>query len=288
MLGHLNFVTAGPDNEVRFVLDNGWSGTRQRPFEVELENWREQADSLRLDDAGFVLDRVVSGVTDYSDQQQLKDLWEPAVKQMVLRATGGSQAYLFAGPLARFSERRKEAFSSAVSAPARAVHSDLHSSFTFDQLPLQPVAEAAVEALQARFGNAQPARWRIFNVWQVLSPPPQDTGLALCKLSSVAGEDVVDGKGYFASPDLCAEDVLADETAAHQFDLSFFRHNPHQQWGYFADMLPGEALIFSAFDPKADARKARVPHGALDIPHVPAHAVPRNSIEIRALVVFDG
>ena len=287
MLGHLNFVTAGPDNEVRFVLDNGWSGTRQRPFEVELENWREQADSLRFDDAGFVLDRVVSGVTDYSDQQQLKDLWEPAVKQMVLRATGGSEAYLFAGPLVRFSEKRKEAFSSAVSAPARAVHSDLHSSFRFEQFPLQPVAEAAVEALQARFGDEQPPRWRIFNVWQVLSPPPQDTGLALCKLSSVGGEDVVDGKGYYASPDLCAEDVLADETATHQFDLSFFRHNPHQQWGYFADMLPGEALIFSAFDSRADARKARVPHGALDIPHAPAHAVPRNSIEIRALVVFD-
>ena len=287
MLGYLNFVTAGSDNNVRFVLDNGWSGTRQRPFEVELQNWREHADTLSLDDEGFVLDRIVSGVTDYNDQQQLKELWEPAVKQTVLRATGGSEAYLFAGPLVRFSERRKEAFSSPVSAPARAVHSDLHSSFHFEQLPLQPFAEAAVEALKAQFGDTQPPRWRIFNVWQVLSPPPQDTGLALCKLSSVVGEDVVDGKGYFASPDLCAEDVLADETASHQFELSFFRHNLDQQWGYFNDMLPGEALIFSAFDPQADARKARVPHGALDIPHVSAHAVPRNSIETRALVVFD-
>ena len=118
MLGQMNFVTAGPDNTVRFVLDNGWTGTGQRPFDVELENWRKQADGLSLDNGGFVLDRVVSGVTDYRDQRQLYELWGPAVRQTVLRATGGSHAYLFAGPLVRFSERTPEAFSSAVSAPA--------------------------------------------------------------------------------------------------------------------------------------------------------------------------
>ena len=154
-------------------------------------------------------------------------------------------------------------------------------------MPLQPAAEAAVAALKARFGDAAPPRWRIFNIWQALSPPPQDTGLALCKLSSVAEEDVIDGRGYFASPQMRAEEVLADESAPHQFDISFFRHNPDQQWGYFADMLPGEALIFSAFYPRVDVRKARVPHGALDLPDAPPHAVPRNSIETRALVVFD-
>ena len=110
--------------------------------------------------------------------------------------------------------------------------------------------------------------------------------MALRKLSNVVGEDVVDGKGYYASPDLCAEDVLADQIAPHQFELGFFRHNPDQQWGYFADMLQGEALIFSAFNARADARKARAPHGALGVTNVPAHALPRNNIETRDLVVF--
>lgn len=98
---------------------------------------------------------------------------------------------------------------------------------------------------------------------------------------------MLDGKGYFADPELQAEDVLANEGAPHQFDISFFRPSPGQQWGYFSDMLPGEAVIFSAFDLRGDARRARVPHAAFDIPDAPAHAVPRNSIEIRALVVFD-
>ncbi len=287
MLGSLNFVTADAEGAVRFVLDNGWTGTRQRPVEIELEDWRKQADTLSLDREGFVLDRVISGVSDYRDERQLAELWMPAVKETVLRATGGSWACLFAGPLLRFSERREEAFSSAVSAPARAVHSDLSGGFSFDQLPLQPAAASAVREVRERIGDATPRNWRIFNIWQVLSPPPQDTGLALCMLSSVAERDVIDGQGYFASEEKSAEELLASEDLPHQFDISFFRPNPDQRWGWFSDMLPGEALIFSAFDPRAGKRKARVPHGAIDIPSAPAHAVPRNSIEIRALVVFD-
>tara|TARA_A100001391_G_scaffold100618_1_gene66883 strand:+ start:19584 stop:20438 length:855 start_codon:yes stop_codon:yes gene_type:complete len=283
----MNFVTAGSDGTVRFVLDNDWTGTRQRPAKVELADWRQQADTLSLDREGFVIDRVVSGVTDYRDEQQLRDLWMPAVRETILRVTGGNWACLFAGPLTRFSERRPEAFSSPVSAPARAVHSDLHGTFTFDQLPHQPAAEAAVAQVKARIGERTPSCWRIFNVWQALSPPPQDTGLALCTLPSVSEEDVLNGKGYFANPELQAEDVLANEDAPHQFDISFFRSSTDQRWGYFSDMLPGEALVFSAFDPRGDARRGRVPHGAFDIPDAPAHAVPRNSIEIRALVVFD-
>jgi len=287
MQAAMNFVTAGVDGAVRFVLDNSWTGTRQRPSLVDLQDWRSQADTLSLEADGFVIDRIISGVMDYSDQEQLQDLWLPAVKDMILRVTGGSWACLFAGPLVRFSEKRAEAFSSAVSAPARAMHSDLHGSFTFDQFPKQPAAEMAVREIRSRIGDKEPTRWRIFNIWQVLSPPPQDTGLALCKLSSVDEDDVIDGKGYFAYPDRTAEEILAVEDAPHQFDISFFRPNPRQQWGYFSDMLPGEALVFSTFDPQADSRKARVPHGAVDIPSSSGHAVPRNSIEIRALVVFD-
>jgi len=287
MLACMNFVTAGSDGTVRFVLDNGWTGTQQRPVNVELEDWREQAGTLSLDREGFVLDRVVSGVTDYRDEQQLRKLWMPAVRETILRATGGSWACLFAGPLARFSEKRPEAFSSPVSAPARAMHSDLHGDFSFDQFPRQPAAGQAVEELRARIGDATPARWRIFNFWQAISPPPQDTGLALCALDSVEEADVVDGKGYFADPAKRSEDILAQRDARHQFDITFFRPNPAQRWGCFSNMLPGEALIFSAFDPQADGRKARVPHGAIDIPGAPTCAVPRNSIEIRALVLFE-
>ncbi|WP_126174128.1 CmcJ/NvfI family oxidoreductase [Altericroceibacterium xinjiangense] len=286
MRASMNFVTPGQGGDVRFVLDNNWTGTGQQPVEVELRDWRSTAGQPSFAREGFVIDRIVSGVTDYRDGKALMERWIPAVRETVLRATGGSWAALFAGPLARFSERNPEAFSSAVSAPARAVHSDLHGSFTFDQFPRQPAAEAAVDEVRSRIGDREPRRWKIFNIWQAISPPPQDVGLALCSLDSVAPSDFVEGKGYFFDPAKSAEEILDQRDAPHQFDITFFRPNPAQKWGYFSDMLPGEALIFSALDPEADSRKARVPHGAITIPGASEHAVPRNSIEIRALVAF--
>ena len=283
----MNFVTPGPDGTVRFVLDNSWTGTRQRPVTVELADLRPRAAEVSLEREGFVIDRIVSGVTDYRDPGQVESRWKPAVKETVLRVTGGAWATLFAGPLARFSERDPNAFSSAVSAPARAVHSDLHRTFGYEQFPQQPHAEAAHAEVLERYGEPLSKRWRIFNVWQMISPPPQDTALALCALDSVAAEDFVEGKGFFAEPGVDAEALLARPNAEAQFDISFVRENPEQRWGYFSNMLPGEALIFSTFDPLGDERRARVPHGAFDVDAASPVAVPRNSIEIRALVVFD-
>ena len=283
----MNFVTPGPDGAVRFVLDNAWTGTRQRTVSMQITDVRPRVAELSLEREGFVLDRIVSGVTDYRDLGQLETMWKPAVKETVLRVTGGTWATLFAGPLARFSERDRNAFSSAVSAPARAVHSDLHRTFQYEQFPRQPHAEAAAAELRERYGDTPPRRWRVFNVWQMISPPPQDTLLALCALDSTTGDDFVEGKGFFAEPGVEAE-VQLSNAGQPQFDISFVRESLAQRWCYVSDMLPGEALIFSTFDPTADARRARVPHGAFDVSPASPTAVPRNSIEIRALVAFDG
>jgi len=287
MLGTLNFVTPGNAGEVRFVLDNGWTGTGQRPCPVELTDLRGSKGRLSLDREGFVLDRIVSGVTDYSDPDQIAGLWFPAVKQAILRITGGSWAVLFAGPNIRFSERNPASANTPVSAPARAVHSDLHDTFTYPQIARQPHAEAAWSELTERLGGREPARWRIFNIWQILSAPPQDTSLALCSLPSVGDDDYVRGQGYFAEPGHSAAEVLAQKDNPPMFDITFLREKPAQQWCCFSDMLPGEALIFSTFDPQAGPGFARVPHGAVDIPNAPRNAVPRSSIEVRALVVFE-
>jgi len=286
MLASMNFVTPGPDGDVRFLLDNGWTGTRQRPVDIDLVDARPNAGDFRLDREGFIIDRIVSGVTDYHDPEQLTAKWNSAVKETVLRATGGAWAVLFAGPNTRFSERSPKAFSSAVSAPARATHNDLHGSFAFDQLAQQPFAEEAVREVTQRLGSRVPRRWRVYNVWQMISAPPQDTSLALCAMNSVAAEDIVPGKGFFADP---ANATQLEELAnkPHQFDITFFRENSAHKWYYFSDMLPGETLIFSCFDPEDRRHFARVPHGAVDIPGASPNAVPRNSIETRALVVFD-
>lgn len=286
MHAHLNFATPGADGTVRFVLDHGWTGTRQRPVPVDLIDARPLSTSLSLDREGFVIETTDSGMTDYRDTSQLEQRWMPAIKETVLRATGGSWAVLFAGPNVRFSERDPAAFSTQVSAPARAVHSDLHGRFSFGQLRTQPLAEAAWREIEERLGGREPPRWRVFNLWQMISEPPQDMALALCALDSIAVDDVIEAKGFFSEPGMDVESLLQQSEAVPQFDLTFFRENPAQRWHYFPSMRPGETLIFSAYDPQADARRARVPHGAVDVAAIPGRMIARSSIEIRAMVIY--
>jgi hypothetical protein len=283
----LNFVTPGPDGVVKFVLDNGWTGTNQRSIPVNLHDLRHQAEKLSFDNQGFVLSKIETTVNDYGDQDQISRLWKPAVEELILWLTGGKWLVLFAGPNMRFSEVHKGATATSVSAPARPVHSDLAGNFTYNMMERQPVAEDAVRILRKRLGGAEPRRWRIFNFWQMISRPPQDCTLAICDRSSLDPADFVEGKGFFDDPGKSREEILSRDLGQADFSITFLRENPAQRWCYVSNMEPGEALVFSTFDPEAGPGRARVPHGAVDLPNAGSGAIPRNSIEIRALVTFE-
>jgi hypothetical protein len=242
---------------------------------------------LSIDREGSVLTRIESAVADYHSAREIEQLWKPAVEDTILRVTGGKWAVLFAGPNIRFSEAHQGSTSTSVSAPARSVHSDLPGNFKYRSRDRQPVSEEAVRVLRQRLGDHEPRRWRIFNIWQMISEPPQDCTLALCDRSTLERDDIVEGKGFFDEPDKLRSEILARDANSSDFEITFFRENPRQRWCYFADMRPGEALVFSTFDPLAQACQARVPHAAVDLPKAAADPVPRNSIEIRALVVFE-
>jgi len=287
MKSTLNFVTPGADGSVKFVLDNGWTGTSQRSVPVPLHDMRPVADTLSIDREGFALTRIDSGVADYTDTEAVERLWKPAVEDMILGVAGGRWAVLFAGPNIRYSEAHEGSVSTSVSAPARAVHSDLPGNFAYDLMNRQPVTDEAVRVLRERLGDREPRRWRIFNIWQMLSEPPQDCTLTLCDRSSLEFADIVEGQGFFDEPEKPRNEILSRDAASADFNITFLRENPRQRWCFFADMEPDEAIVFSTFDPSAGPDRARVPHGAVDLPNSGRRSIPRNSIEIRALVVYE-
>jgi hypothetical protein len=60
---------------------------------------------------------------------------------------------------------------------------------------------------------------------------------------------------------------------------------PAHRWFWFSDMQRDEALIFKTHD--SDPGRAHcVPHVAFDHEACPPHAVPRASIEMRALALW--
>ena len=59
-------------------------------------------------------------------------------------------------------------------------------------------------------------------------------------------------------------------------------------WYYAPRMTPDEALLIKGWDSLEDGRARFAPHGAFDLPDTPAGAAPRESIEVRTLVVIGG
>src|SRR5262249_22322887 len=77
-------------------------------------------------------------------------------------------------------------------------------------------------------------RFAYYNVWRVLSPPPQDAPLAVCDSRSVSPSDLVEA------------DAVMDHPGKRETSYAglVIRHNPRHRWSYFSDMRSDEVIVF--------------------------------------------
>jgi hypothetical protein len=229
------------------------------------EAHREQA---RLESEGFQLVPHSSSVRDFLDSAELERVYYPEVIELILEVTGARAAAVAAAPFVRFGERSSQSGRLRNSRPARFVHIDY--------------GDARGKALaEHMFGTLEDRSWQFrrfvhYNIWRVLTPPPQDVPLALCEARSLAREDLIESLAVF-------DFAGVPERIADSYVL---RYNPAHRWRYFRDMTPEEALIFvtNESDP---ALPHHVPHTAFDDPLCPASVLPRSSIEIRVVAFFE-
>jgi len=164
----------------------------------------------------------------------------------------------------RFGERSPQSGAQDNSRPARFVHVDVS-----DTTALQFYERSRPHNGRRIRRSAQ------YNVWRVLTPPPQDVPLAVCDARSVTPGELI------------AADALFDRDGAiaFSFEAWLLRHDPRQRWAYFSNMNPGEVLLFKTHD--TDPAVAHcVPHGAFDAPECPAGVTPRASLEMRGIAYW--
>jgi hypothetical protein len=137
-------------------------------------------------------------------------------------------------------------------------------------------AAAAARAAAAPAGTI--ARSAQYNLWRVLSDPPQDVPLALCDCSTVDDADLLACRAIF--------DPL-DGSPEWGFDNYLLAHNPAHRWFYYPDMHRGEVLVFKTSESDESAAQM-MPHGAFDNPDAPVGAPPRISLEMRATCYWFG
>ncbi len=258
----LNYLADGSDAPSAGGAENRGEDYATAPVKLPIYNARELPGGASLLREGFTLLDRPSPVSSLPSSKEINDAYLPEVKRLLLDVTGASEVFTFA-PGLRFAERSPLTGSRPNSQPARQVHSDFALAGSLD---------VVAKAFGERAKNAQ---WKAFNVWRVLSPPPQDTGLAFCDMRTIAEDDLINVEGVEALPDGRKE----------TFDYCMYHFSSNHRWAYFPDMNRDEVIVFQGFDSQDHSN--RVAHCAFDDPTCPAEADPRVSIEVRAVALFD-
>jgi len=242
------------------------------PHRVRIVDARPDRAALRLEEDGFLLVDHPSAV-DWLDDAQLGDIYPGEVAALIRRLTGADHVVVNGGAVRRFAERgaRPEYVNSQ---PARFVHVD-YSRESFDRFAASNLGD---HPDRERLLGGDGGHYAAYNIWRVVTPPPQDVPLAVCAASSVDPDDRVTGE---------ARVDFGDGRPDFRFGSSLFRANPKHRWHYFRDMTPAEALVFKAFDSDLSALQG-CPHVAFDDPDCPADAPARGSVEIRAFAYWFG
>jgi len=234
------------------------------PREVLIDDARRRVVPPTLDVEGFQLVGHASAVRDFRNRDEIERVHRAEIRSLLLDVSGADHVAVSSAGVLRFAERARESGALNNSRPARFVHVD--------------VSDATAELFYAKHqpDNGRGVRRSAqYNVWRVLTPPPQDVPLAVCEAASVAHQDFIPADAVFDR----------DGAIEFSFEALLLRFNPAQRWAHFSDMRADEALVFKTHDSDLSVAHC-VPHGAFDAPACPPDVPPRASIEMRGIAYW--
>lgn len=232
------------------------------PHRLRIRNARPLASDLSLDREGFMLVGHKSAVRDFYDEGELRRVYYPEVERIITRATGAARVVVFDHTIRRRIPGVEDRTASAPRQPVPRVHND----YTVKSGPqrVRDLLDGEADTLLGR-------RFAIVNVWRPIRGPLRDAPLAVCDARSVAFADFV------------PSDLIYPDRTGETYQVTY---NPAHRWFYVPAMRNDEALLIKTYDSSQDGRARFVPHSAFEDPTAPPDVLPRESIELRALVFF--
>jgi hypothetical protein len=229
---------------------------------------RSLAGGASIHREGFELWDAPSAVKDFFDEEAVRSTYYAEAAELALAATGAQRAYVF-DHLVRRREPRRAAltFGRRGEDGVAAANGRIHNDYT-EASGRSRLARVLTDPALA----AQVRRYSIVNVWRSIKGPVLDTPLAVCDARTVLAADLV------------SSDVRYPRRTG---EIYVALHSPLHSWSYFSAMDRHEALVFKQFDAQMSGVARYTLHAAFDHPQAPADAPPRESIELRCLVVYE-
>lgn len=228
------------------------------PHALPIYNTRSILDNLSLDKEGFALARQKSGVKDFYDDEDVKNVYYPEAERLLKEVTGASRVFVFDHTVRKRVEGGAD--TTKLRQPVGRVHVD-HTAKSGPQRVRDLIPEDADELLKGRV--------QIINLWRPIRGPLQDSPLALCDAQTVRFEELV------------PTDLVYQHRIGETYSV---KYSPEHRWFYVPEMDVDEVLLLKCFDSKTDGRARFAPHSAFVDPTTPKDALPRESIELRTLV----
>lgn len=259
---------------------NYLDGEQFLPIGIDALNGRA-VDGLNWQVNGFELRHHVSAVTDWHDEEALAGGYCDEIEALA-RDLCHCDHVLFFPPLVRSPAAAAQHHDFA---PVHLAHSDYTEGYA-DMIrdrahPYRRVIAPSIA--RAGLSDAQIAncsRVLTLQFWRNVGSPLMDYPLIVCDATSVARDDLVA---------IDVPEYGGQKTEFESFALRADGHLQCHRWYTFPQMREDEVLIFRAFDSDclASARPFWTPHSAFADPNAGANPVPRQSVEMRAICLFD-
>jgi hypothetical protein len=177
-LGYLDDPCKWDDGkELHYFADfAGTTNARLRPHLVRIEDARDHQSELTLDENGFALQLWPTQIRDFIDTLAISDQYVAECEALVQQMTD-CEATCQAGPIHCRFDGVDDPMGRYDGAPAHYVHSD-YSPTSAD------MAKACLPESLAGY-----TRFAVYNIWRVLTPPPQSQPLAVCDVTSLRPGD---------------------------------------------------------------------------------------------------
>ena len=264
----LEYLASGDRKPVTYMLappgGHTWETSDYAARPVAIRDGRGRVDAPLLDREGFQLCHAPSAMSGFADRDTIEHVYYPEMTKLALEASGASRAIVFDHLVRRRAPGPRTPFGARDGRrPGAATR--VHCDFT----PASANRRLALEL--EKLGIDDVARFAIVNLWRSTGLPVLDAPLAVCDARTVQPSDLV------------AADIVYPTRTGEVFEVLY---NPAHAWTYFHAMQFDEVLLFKQYDSQ-DGVARYTPHAAFEHPATPAGTPPRESIEIRCLLIYD-